>query len=219
MQNRVCFEQIFKGLFTHILVGLLFYLSTCALLNVLVLAEEGLSPYCIPFYSLFGVFAAHNPRVVKFCINIPYIGCKCQSQSLLLHSQLQWQLIRFCYICYFVSEMLLKMPLYCSPSSTSQDLLIRQESLLCIYMQFLYVFTKFMLREKHPILIHLRHVREHSELKAYQVQTSLCSAMAASRDVNKLTLTCKTPPELQNPKFSKSFWGGGTWGEVGNMHR
>lgn len=55
-QNRVCFELLFKGMFTQILVGLLFYLCTCTLLNVLVLAEEGLSLYHIPFYSLFAVF-------------------------------------------------------------------------------------------------------------------------------------------------------------------
>lgn len=54
---------------------------------------------------------------------------------------------------------------------------------------------------------------------SYQDQTWLCSAVAARRDVNRLTVTCKTPPEPQNPLFSKSFWGGGTWGEVGNIYR
>lgn len=146
-------------------------------------------------------------------------------QSLSLHSWLQWQFICipkcFCYICYFISETLSKMPLYCSPSSTPHDLSIMQESLLCIYMQLLHIFIKFMFREKHLILIHQRLWRNTQSwrLVCYQVQTLLCSAMAASRTVNKLALTCKTPPELQNSNFSKSFWGGGTWGEVGNMHR
>lgn len=48
-------NRFFKSLLIQILVGLLLCLLTCTLLNVL--ADEGLSVYYIPFYSLFGVFS------------------------------------------------------------------------------------------------------------------------------------------------------------------
>lgn len=97
------------------------------------------------------------------------------------------------------------MLLYCSPSSTPHYLLIRQESLLCIYMQFLHVFLKFMFREKHLILTHLRHVKEHEELKAY---------VLSGANLTVLSCGCKqrckqVGPDLQNSTWSPElqiFW-------------
>lgn len=89
------------------------------------------------------------------------------------------------------------MPLYCSPSSTPHDLLIGQESLLCIYTQFLHVFIKFMFREKHLILIHLRCMREHSELKA---------CVLSGPKLAVLCCCCKQRCKQVDPNLQNSTW-------------
>lgn len=89
------------------------------------------------------------------------------------------------------------MLLYCSPSSTPHELLIRQESLLHIYMQLLHVFIKFMFREKHLILIHLRHVREHSELKA---------CVLSGPNLTVLCCVCKQRCKQFDPNLQNSTW-------------